>query len=554
LLAGVKLLGLNAQDAEDLQLRMVDPFLAGQLDGVIDADKHPDPASALSAAKKERVFHWEFEFPEVFEHGGFSAFVGNPPFIGGRKIREHLGDNYKFALYELFPQSHGNADLCAFFFLKSFSLLKLNGYLGLVATNTISQGETRLTGLEKIISTGGVIFNAENNHPWAGDAAVAVNIIHITKGTTTQSLVLDGKSVSYISSLLVSEESLGEPYRLQENRNKVFQGSIILGTGFIITTQEANKLISQNPKNRNVLFPFLNGKDLNSNPDSSPSRWIINFFDWSLEKAQEYPDCLNILTERVKPERDELIARSKQIHEYDYWKFWDKRLENYELISNLKRVLVTSEVTKYLAFTFVDNGWVYSSNVDVFVISSYSAFAVLQSFLHDAWARTYCSQLETRLKYSPGNGFETFPFPVSFSSLEKIGETYHEERRQTMLARQEGLTATYNRFHNPEEGAGDIVRLRELHVEMDKAVASAYGWDDLSLGHDFHETAQGVRFTVSESARREILSRLLRLNHERWEEEQKSKDEGGGMKDERKKKTVRKKKSKSTDGQMGFEL
>jgi len=125
------------------------------------------------------------------------------------------------------------------------------------------------------------------------------------------------------------------------------------------------------------------------------------------------------------------------------------------------------------------------------------------------------------------------------------------QMRQVVQSRQEGLTATYNRFHNPEEGAGDIVRLRELHVEMDKSVASAYGWSDLELGHDFHETAQGVRFTVSESARREILSRLLKLNHERWEEEQRMNDDEGGMK-EKPKKAARKKKSTPDAGQMGL--
>jgi len=88
-----------------------------------------------------------------------------------------------------------------------------------------------------------------------------------------------------------------------------------------------------------------------------------------------------------------------------------------------------------------------------------------------------------------------------------------------MLARQVGLTKTYNRFHDSAETAADIARLRELHVEMDQAVAAAYGWDDLSLGHDFHETAQGQRFTISESARREVLGRLLALNHERYEQE-----------------------------------
>ena len=88
-----------------------------------------------------------------------------------------------------------------------------------------------------------------------------------------------------------------------------------------------------------------------------------------------------------------------------------------------------------------------------------------------------------------------------------------------MQSRQEGLTKTYNRFHNPDESAEDIERLRELHVEMDRAVADAYGWGDLDLGHGFHETKQGVRFTISEEARREVLDRLLLLNHERYAEE-----------------------------------
>ena len=88
-----------------------------------------------------------------------------------------------------------------------------------------------------------------------------------------------------------------------------------------------------------------------------------------------------------------------------------------------------------------------------------------------------------------------------------------------MHARQEGLTKTYNRFHDPDESSEDIQKLRDLHVEMDQAVAVAYGWDDLDLGHGFHETKQGIRYTISEEARREVLGRLLKLNHERYEEE-----------------------------------
>jgi hypothetical protein len=81
------------------------------------------------------------------------------------------------------------------------------------------------------------------------------------------------------------------------------------------------------------------------------------------------------------------------------------------------------------------------------------------------------------------------------------------------------LTKTYNRFHDPDETSADIQKLRQLHVEMDNAVAAAYGWTDLDLGHGFHETKQGVRYTISEPARREVLTRLLKLNHERYAEE-----------------------------------
>jgi hypothetical protein len=88
-----------------------------------------------------------------------------------------------------------------------------------------------------------------------------------------------------------------------------------------------------------------------------------------------------------------------------------------------------------------------------------------------------------------------------------------------MRDRREGLTKTYNRFHDCDETAKDIQKLRDLHVEMDQAVAAAYGWDDLDLGHGFHTTKQGERFTISEAARREVLQRLLKLNHQRYAEE-----------------------------------
>ncbi len=157
--------------------------------------------------------------------------------------------------------------------------------------------------------------------------------------------------------------------------------------------------------------------------------------------------------------------------------------------------------------------------VKVVALEGADGFALLNSTIHETWARSYSSTLGSTLKYMSSDAFETFPFPLDLSGLEDIGSRCNAHRQGIMQARQEGLTKLYNRFHDPEEAAEDIERLRELHVEMDRAVADAYGWGDLDLGHSFHETKQGIRFTISEEARREVLDRLLLLNHERYAEE-----------------------------------
>lgn len=142
------------------------------------------------------------------------------------------------------------------------------------------------------------------------------------------------------------------------------------------------------------------------------------------------------------------------------------------------------------------------------------------------------------MQYTPSDCFETFPFPIQPNTLETIGETYYTHRQSTMLTHNEGLTKTYNRFHNPDDTTPAIVKLRDLHTQMDTAVAAAYGWQDLPLDHGFHETKQGLRYTISEAARREVLDRLLALNHERYAEEK-----ALGLHDKKKKKS-RKKKAK----------
>jgi hypothetical protein len=230
------------------------------------------------------------------------------------------------------------------------------------------------------------------------------------------------------------------------------------------------------------------------------------------------------VVERVKPYREQLGAKadaSAKGYAKWWWQYGRKGLDLYKTIRPMRRVLVRAQVSRTHAPVFYPTDIVFSVMTIVFAFDSEEVFAVIQSNLHECWVGEYSSSLRTDQRYAPTDCFETFPFPLVCSTrkLDSIGEAYHEFRRSTMLARTEGLTVIYNHFHDRDEASEDIQRLRDLHVEMDGGVATAYGWDDLKLGHDFHRTRQGLRFTISESARREVLARLLKLNHERYAEE-----------------------------------
>jgi hypothetical protein len=347
---------------------------------------------------------------------------------------------------------------------------------------------------------------------------------------------LDGQPVPGITSFLTPlSKALGKPYHLIANSNQSFKGACVLGTGFILETQKAQELINKEPSNKNVLFPYLNGEDLNSRFDQSPSRWIINFFDWALDSAHDdpkkpkgspyaadYPDCLEIICDKVKPVRER--DNRKAYRDY-WWHYAEKRPGLSAALKKVDRVLVKAAVSPTWAFHWVSSQFVFDQKL-VVLIGNF--FPILQSTIHWLWSIQFGSTLgKTTYNYTPSDCFETFPFPTpdpsdlstQLPTLNTIGETYYTHRQAVMRDRQEGLTKTYNRFHDPNETADDIQKLRELHIEMDREVANAYGWQDLDLGHDFHTTKQGIRFTISETARREVLDRLLELNHQRYAEE-----------------------------------
>lgn len=496
-----------------------------------------------------RPFHWPLEFPEVFaqERGGFDGMVGNPPFLGGKRITGVAGTAFRdWLVANIAEGRRGSADLVAYFFLRAWSLLREGGGFGLLAVNTIAEGDTRRIGLETMVSASAVIHAAYPNEPWPGKAAVVTSRVHVHKGKWSGERLLLGRPVAFISAFLSDREEWS-PKGLKANEGIAYQGSYVLGMGFVLSADEAQRMLDADTRNAEVIFPYVNGEDLNSNPEQRPSRWVINFWDWPEERAKEYELPWQRIEARVKPERQRLNERGEFVlrkplperwwqfsekrpglyHAIDRGRYFERHPEGWSSDSDVRiKVMVCSEVTKHLSYVFIPNEYVMSERAVVF--RDNEVFAICQSSLHEVWARLYSSRLETRLKYSIGNALETFAFPdCPRSEVQERGMRLHRLRADLMAENSIGLTKIYNRFHNDTEGDPRIEELRALQREMDIAVSHSYGWDDLDLEHGFHEVPylpenDRVRFTISEAARVEVLLRLSELNRQRYEEEVKA--------------------------------
>ena len=514
--------------------------------------QHQWLAATTGTAAEKRVFHWFLEFPEVMDAGGFDCILGNPPFLGGTIISTNFGTDTLNWLKTEFHPAGNRCDLSGYFFRRIFDLLKSRGTSALIATNTISQGDTREGGLDVIVSEGGSIPFAVRSMKWPGEATLDISLISVHKSKWNGPYYLDGYEVPNISSYLWGEEDSTGPHRLSSNAELSFNGSYVHGLGFVLDPTEALSMISADPTSSEVVKPYIIGDDINSRPDTSPSRWVIDFRDRTESEARNFPAPyahaeLEVKPIRQKTRKDGSYKLRKPLPQR-WWQHADKRPALYKAISSLSEVVTCSIVSKHMAFVMTGTGKVFSHRNQVFVFSSYREFAVLQSTIHEVWARRYSSTLETRLNYAASDCFETFPLPGSSSegSSGMLGERYHADRAELMLDLDLGLTKLYNFFHTPDltpSGVASayakkdrpevdtlaayparIEALRQLHRQMDEAVARAYGWGDLDLGHGFHDVdflpeKDRVRYTISPEARREVLKRLLLLNHERHAKE-----------------------------------
>lgn len=539
-------------------------------------------ASAFQAKHGWLPFHWQLEFPEVFAADGFDAIIGNPPFAGKNTISAASGPLYIPWLQRSHPGAHGNADLAAHFFRRAFDMLRPGGAFGLIASNTIAQGDTRTTGLLPIVKAGGGIARAVKRLPWPGEAAVMVSVVHVVKGSA-RSPVLDDQQVDRISAWLVPGEYDDSPEILAANTATGFVGSYLLGKGYMFDDADAEKgdseglsemqrLIEKNPDNAQRISPCIGGDEVTTSPTHQHNRFAINFEDFPLRRdpaklhpwqtlndatqvkmlregvvsadypgpvAADWSDLLPIIERLVKPDRDKQTRDALRVR---WWQYAEKRPGLYRAIEGKQHVLAnSSKATPHMAFAVLSGGMVYTQNLNVFLFSGFSQFATMQNRAHEIWARFVSASLKDDLAYSISDCFETFPFPEGYEAdadLEAAGKTYHDHRAAVMVAADEGMTKTYNRFHDYDERRKDIIELRRLHAEMDAAVLRAYGWDDLAdiapvflekpidakgKGHrpgepERDHTYQG-RLHWTQEVRDKILRRLLALNAARAQAE-----------------------------------
>jgi type I restriction-modification system DNA methylase subunit/uncharacterized protein (DUF433 family) len=520
----------------------------------------PKTSYALVPTQQHRFFHWFLEFPEISQKGGFDCLIGNPPYLGGLKVSTHFGYSYLNWLYSYYTGVSGTANLVTYFARRLYDLLNTKGICGMIATTAISQGDTRDGGLKTIVQSGGQIIFAKRSLKWPGTASVTVSLLCLTPLGNLRRF-LDGNEVENITYYLDSGDTESKhPWPLQANRSLSFVGTALHGIGFMLQPSERNDLLKVDQQHSTVIKKYMNGRDLNDNPEFKPSRFVIDVSNYSLEKlTNDYPKIYTYLNDKVKPERDKNKRKS---YRDNWWVFGEKRPQLYASIDGLDYVLLRTQASKHNAFTFIKNdGVVFDQKLIVFATNEFAVFAFLSSTIHEIWFWKFKADLGETPNYSPSEVFQTFPFlhlRLKFQEVQVIAQDYYEHRNDLISRLGIGLTKAYNMFHSQhltssdiekqskqprevcEKALQDILKLREMHVQMDQAVLEAYGWQDIQPRHSFHDVDNlpendRARYTIHPEARKEILKRLLELNHNIHAEEEKA-----GLSDKKKTEKVKK--------------
>ena len=440
----------------------------------------------------------EPEWPEADE------VIGNPPFLGDKKMRSELGDEYVDDLRALYAgRIPGQSDLSCYWFEKARAMIAAGKLqrAGLLATQGIRGGANR-TVLERIKHSGD-IFWAQSDRDWILDGAnVHVSMVAFDRGTEL-SRTLDGLTVAAITPDLTSEADLTQAHRLAENSGISFIGPSPHGR-FDIGADVAERIIAaplntNDRPNSDVVRPVVSGFDLTRRPRNV---WTIDFAVMSLEEAAQYELPFEYVREHVFPERS---GNRRASYAERWWQYGEMRPGMRKAIKGKPRCIVTPRTTKHRIFVWLRPDVLSNDGTVVFARDDDYFFGVLHSKAHELWALRQGTALEDRPRYTPSTSFETFPLPWSPGK-----EPVDAPRVQAIATAARELVQKRDAWLNPEGATEADLRKRTLtnlynqrptwlalaHCKLDQAVLDAYGWP-----HD-----------VSDE---EILERLLALNLER---------------------------------------
>ncbi|WP_254568772.1 DNA methyltransferase [Oscillatoria sp. HE19RPO] len=421
------------------------------------------------------------------------AIIGNPPFLGGKQLKINLGDDYINRVFARFPDVKDSVDFCAYWFRLAHDCIEDNGRAGLVATNSVSQGKSRVATLDYITQNGGYIHEAISSQPWSGEANVHVSLVNWAKEEPNQ-YYLDNSLVSSINSSLTSTIDVSQASKLKANKNNCFQGVISLGKGFFVTEEKVKEWIEADSKNKDVIKPFLDAYDLTRKNHSSPNRWIVDFKDMTLEYASNYTLPFEHIQAAVKPERDKNRDANSRTY---WWRFLRHRPEMRNAIASLSVYFSVPRHSKWFIFVPAESSWLPGDSTTVVASDDFYILGILTSQIHRIWVKAQSSTLKSDTRYTHNTCFETFPFPQNpdskqVTSIREITQKLHDYRTQQMESKQWGITQLYNKFFDEPTS-----QLSKLHAELDKQVMQAY------------------RFKPTD----DILEKLLQLNGELAEKE-----------------------------------
>lgn len=427
------------------------------------------------------------------------AVIGKPPFLGGHRIRQVLGDEYANRLFKKFPKIPAQIDLCCYYFRLAHDHIGELGRAGLIATNSISQGKSRKATLDYIIQNDGYIHEAITNHPWSGEADVYVSIVNWSR-KEPQTYYLDNCVVPRINSSLKSTKDISLASQLEANIDRSFIGVQPNGKGFIVTKSQVDEWLEADSRNQEVLKLFSSADDLARLPNGIPRRWIIDFNDMDIEQASNYKLPFAHVETHVKPERDknrEALLRER------WWRFKRASEAMRKALSALPLYFSIPCHSKWFIFIPACKDWLPGNSTAVVASDDFYVLGILTSKVHRIWVKALSSTLKNDIRYTPSTCFETFPFPQTPDSklvqqIRDITTELHEYRTQQMDKKYWGITQLYNQFFDEPSS-----QLHKIHSQLDQLVMQAYEF--------------------SPSSDDDILEQLLKLNLELAEKEKRNK-------------------------------